>query len=178
MRLFFGLSLPDSIRREAQRRAGAAALLIPGRYGSAENYHITLAFLGDVPAERVSDASGVLTKCVSDMPAPRLTLGGTAFFGRAQNAILILDVISDPPLAALHDSLVHGLDAKGLCFSPGPFSPHITLARHAAVPEDRLHTLTGPAVSFVPERAHLFLSARNEAGQIAYTPIFDAYFAR
>lgn len=177
MRLFFGLSLPDFIRREAQRRAEAAALLIPGRYGPADNYHITLAFLGDVPAARVGDASSVLAGCVSSVPAPRLTLGATAFFGRAQNAILILDVISDPPLAALHDSLVNALHAQSLSCPPGPFSPHITLARHAAIPGDGLHALTGPAASFVPERAHLFLSARNADDQIAYTPIFDAYFA-
>mgnify|MGYP002287003791 FL=1 len=48
MRLFYGLSLPDDIRAEAAFAARQAEARMPGRYGVPSNYHITLAFLGEV----------------------------------------------------------------------------------------------------------------------------------
>ena len=49
MRLFFGLSLPGDVRAVTRACAESAALSIPGRYPPAENHHVTLAFLGEVP---------------------------------------------------------------------------------------------------------------------------------
>ena len=129
MRLFFGLSLPDEIRAEAARCALDAQQTIPGRYSPMENYHITLAFIGDVPQERLPDAQAVLSKTIARFPAPRITLDKPGHFGRAQNGILILHAKAKPALAPLHDALVKNLNAAALPADPGPFSPHITLAR-------------------------------------------------
>ena len=169
MRLFFGISLPPSIREAVVRRACACRAVIPGRYVPEDNYHITLAFLGDVPGERVSEAAGVLAQCLERHPAPLLTLGETDYFGRAQNGILIARVHSVPPLEPLHDALICGLRAAALPFDPGPFSPHITLARHACVPASPLPG--GESLSFAAGHAHLYLSARNEWNILAYTPL-------
>lgn len=175
MRLFFGLSLPEDIRDAAAARAQQCSAVIPGRYAIKENYHVTLAFLGDVPPERLRDACDVLAREIAGAQPPVLTFGETAHFGRAQNAILILALLSDPPLDALHARLVHGLQAAGLPADPGPFSPHITLARHACLPDAPLPA--GRAVSFVPGCAHVFLSARDESGVLRYTPLFTCPFA-
>lgn len=175
MRLFFGLSLPDSVRAVSRACAGAAAACVPGRYALPENHHITLAFLGDVPPERLSDVRAVLERCAAAFPAPTLTLDGFDCFGRRQNGILILRVKSQPPLAPLHDSLIRALSLASLPADPGPFSPHITLARHAVIP-DALPVC--PSVSFSAAFAHVFLSARDEAGVLRYTPLETVSFAR
>ena len=174
MRLFFGLSLPDDIRLAAAKRADDCRLLIPGRYALEENYHITLAFLGDVPQDRLADAQRVLAHAVCSTPAPLLTLGGTGYFGRQQNGILILRVSSEPMLDSLHDALVEDLLAAGLPVDRGPFSPHITLARHACVPDGPLPG--GKALRFRPTDAHVFLSARGDDGVLRYTPLFSSSF--
>lgn len=174
MRLFFGLSLPDEIRRASAKRADNCRALIPGRYTLQENYHITLAFLGDVPQARLANAQDVLSSCIKSIPAPVLTLGETGYFGRQQNGILILHVHSDPALDHLHNLLVLRLLDAGLPADLGPFSPHITLARHACVPDGALPT--GDALSFVPDKAHLFLSARDETDTLRYTPLFSSPF--
>ena len=93
MRLFFGISLPDFIKQAVSARAAACEALIPGRYVRKENYHITLAFLGNVPEEQISDAKNVLRRCIETFPPPQLTLGETSFFGRPQNAILSFSVV-------------------------------------------------------------------------------------
>ena len=174
MRLFFGLSLPDEIRTATALCAARAQAVIPGRYSLCENHHITLAFLGDVPRERLEDARRVLEGCVS-CPAPRLTLDGFSHFGRAENGILILRVKSEPQLDGLHDMLISALQAEGLPADQGPFSLHITLARHACVPETLPHC---PALSFTARDAHVFLSARDEDGILRYTPLYTVPFLK
>jgi len=171
--LFFGISLPADIRAVTSRCALEAERVIPGRYALSENHHITLAFLGDVEEERLRDARNVLARCAGDSPAPRLTLDGFSHFGRAENGILILRVKSEPVLDALHDRLVCALREEGLPADLGPFSPHITLARHAKVqygfPEC-------PAVSFMADRAHVYLSARDSKSILRYTPLETVTF--
>ncbi len=174
MRLFYGISLPKNAQQAVCARAAACRETIEGRYVRRENYHMTLAFLGDVPESRVKDAEGVLRRCVAHMPAPRLTLGETSYFGRAANAILIVRMHSEPSLDSLHEALLCALGETALPFDPGPFSPHVTLARHARAEGALLPT--GPAVSFVPGSAHLYLSARNEQDILTYTPIATISF--
>lgn len=174
MRLFFGLSLPQDIRSAADACARRASEAIPGRYAPAENYHITLTFLGEVEENRLSEACAVLARSIAAHPAPTLTLDGLSHFGRAQNGILIIRVKAEPALDALHAQLVCALTQSGLPADPGPFSPHITLARHAVVP-DALPDC--PALSFAARTACVFVSARDDAGVLRYTLVFEAPFA-
>lgn len=175
MRLFFGLSLPPDIRLAAAACAAQAQAAIPGRYAPAENYHITLAFIGEVSEDRLPDAHAVLESAVCRFPAPRITLLAPDHFGRAQNGILILRAASDPPLEPLHDLLIRSLISSGLPADPGPFAPHITLARHADVTRG-LPRVPEP-LSFAARKAHVYLSARNQDGVLAYTPIASAAFS-
>ena len=174
MRLFFGLSLPGDVRAVTRACAESAALSIPGRYPPAENHHVTLAFLGEVEPARAGEAEAVLAACAAAFPAPQVTIRGPAHFGREENAIFILRAAGEPPLAPLHDALVRTLQERRLPFDPGPFSPHVTLARHA-----RLAGAEPPPfapVRFCAVQAHLFLSARDAEGVLRYTPLASAPF--
>lgn len=111
------------------------------------------------------------------MPAPTITLGPVDFFGRAENAILILRALCNPPLDALHNALAADAQACGLPVDPGPFAPHITLARHAQTTAKALAAVSISPLSFAPKSAHLFLSARDDADALRYTPLFSADFA-
>lgn len=180
MRLFIGLSLPHDTRCAAADLAARAGALIPGRYALAENYHITLAFLGDAPPGDVPRIGEVLVRCAAAAPAPLLSPGQCDVFGRMENGILVLRMHSTPPLGPLHDALCAALRAQGLPASDGPFSPHVTLARHAAASPDALHALS-PAAAQVPafraDCASLYLSARDESGVLRYTPLLSTPFS-
>ena len=174
MRLFFGLSLPPSAREATADYARRAAQAVPGRYALPDNHHITLAFLGEVEPARAGEAEAVLAACAAAFPAPQVTISGPAHFGREENAIFILRAAGEPPLTPLHDALVAALCARGLPFDPGPFSPHVTLARHA-----RLTDAPPPPfapVRFLAQRACLFLSARDGDNVLRYTPLAGAPF--
>ena len=179
MRLFFGLPLPPSARQAVFARAQEAQCLLSGRYSLPENYHLTLAFLGEVADERVPDAQAVLRECTASFPAPTVTLGAVDHFGRADRAILILRAQSDPSLEPLHEKLVIALKNANLPCDLGPFSPHVTLARRADA--TRLPSLApacfSPCAAFRAPHACLYLSARDEADVLRYTPLFRANFA-
>ena len=179
MRLFFGLPLPEDARHAVSARAREAERLLPGRYSLPENYHLTLAFLGEVAPERVPQAQEVLRASVERFSAPAVTLGAVDHFGRADRAILILRAESSPPLDPLREKLLLELQKADLPFDPGPFSPHVTIARHADA--RRLSSLDpacfAPCAAFTAKRACLFLSARDEANVLRYTPLFQANFA-
>lgn len=178
MRLFFGLSLPGDIRQACAALAERCEAAIPGRYAIAENYHITLAFIGNVDESRMGDAADVLQETIRDVPAPRVTLANLSYFNRAQNAILVLRADAQPDLAAVHDALVRGLLSRGLPADAGPFAPHITLARHASIAPGALEAAGGVRGEFTCPQAHLFLSARDEHDVLRYTPLSCANFAK
>lgn len=180
MRLFFGLALPHGTRAAAAALSALAQERIAGRYVPAENYHVTLAFLGDTPPEDVPHAGEVLARCAAALPTPRLSPERPDVFGRMDNGILVLRLASTPDLAPLHDALLSALRASGLPATDGPFAPHITLARHAAASPQALLSLEREALrvpAFRPAHAHLYLSARDGAGILRYTPLLDAPFA-
>ena len=175
MRVFYGISLPEAIRRKTAALAEAAAGRIPGRYALPENHHLTLAFLGDVAPELIPDVQAVLARTITAFSAPKITVQSFGHFGRMQNTILILHAGSEPALEPLNAALRAALAQADLPFDPGPFSPHITLARHAAL--DAGTPLPFAPFSFTAREAHLFLSARDDENTLRYTPIFSAPFA-
>ncbi len=179
MRIFFGLSLESGARSAVESLVPRAQALLPGRYVLPGNHHLTLAFLGDVPEERLPEARDVLARCAAAFPAPRIAVCGADYFGSASNAIRVLRAESRPDLAPLHDALLASLEKAALPFSPGPFAPHITLARHVRAESaalERLSAMARDIPAFCAPCAHLFLSARDEANVLRYTPLFDASF--
>lgn len=108
----------------------------------SERLHLTLHFLGDVPATRVAALSGELRHLAFE-PFPlewgrgELWPGGIAV-ARPERIPGALD--------ALHAALGRALVATGLAVDARPFKPHVTLARKAqgAVPSSRHLRLCWP----------------------------------
>ena len=59
IRLFVALELPDDVRMRLARLAGG----VPGaRWMPAENLHLTLAFIGNVPENAFADVAAALSR--------------------------------------------------------------------------------------------------------------------
>jgi len=176
MRLFMGLPLNESARENTAALAGRVQMRIPGRYVLPSNYHMTLAFLGEVSPDQLPEAAQALNAFAAQFSAPRLTLGPLSHFGKRSNAILIRTVESPDALSAMHEALQEELLIRGLPFTNGPFSPHVTLARHADAEDTPLETLPVDPVTYIPSHAVLFLSARDSENILRYTPMHTAAF--
>ena len=176
MRLFIGLPLSLEAQENTAVLAREAQAVIPGRYALASNYHMTLAFLGGVLPERLEEAKQVLDAFAAQFSAPRLTLGPLSHFGKPSNAILIRTVSSPDALDAMHESLLSSLHLRALPVTDGPFSPHVTLARHADLTHAAQPLPAVPDFSFTAPHAVLYLSARDEENILRYTPLHRAAF--
>ncbi|MBR5288160.1 MAG: RNA 2',3'-cyclic phosphodiesterase [Clostridia bacterium] len=175
MRLFIGLPLSREAVLNTAALAANASALIPGRYVLPDNYHLTLAFLGDTPSDRIGDVKELLDDVAAQFSAPRLTLGRLSHFSRRENAILIRTAQSPDDLLSMHESLLCALRMRGLPFTDGPFTPHVTLARHADCSVEANVPAT-PDAAFTAPHALLYLSARDSANILRYTPLHRAAF--
>ena len=125
-RLFFAI-WPDEATRESLRRSTQDVLRhCGGKPVRPESFHITLAFIGNVP-ERHFDALVEAAGGVSPEPLV-LTLDRFGYFPVPQ--VLWLGPAQTPgALRALSRDLRAALDVAGFTHDAKPFNAHLTLAR-------------------------------------------------
>ncbi len=124
-RLFFAL-WPDDAVLDRIRRVREELGLDQGKPVPAENFHITLLFLGDVPDQTI-DALKALAGRLSLEPT-EIVLDRLEHWVRP--AVLCLTASAVPePLADLVDQLKRSVRKLGFKPEKRPFRPHLTLAR-------------------------------------------------
>lgn len=157
IRLFVALELPEDAS-EALHAFGVA--LGAGRVVPARDLHVTLAFLGSVPAAVVGDVARVVQRAVSATPAPMLGVAGWRAT-RSVGMVVLQD--DDGVAAALAAAVQAGLEALGI-YRPErrPWLPHVTVARFRERPAIRVGPL--PIRTFVPSGAAAYLSRPHPSG--------------
>ena len=124
MRLFFALPVPPELVADLDQRWPVKASAPP---------HLTLAFLGEQPEERLPallETGTAIAARHSPLELRTAVLGG---FPRLASArVLWLGLEPSPGLEALATDLRQALRDIGLPLDPGPFKAHLTLARTKA----------------------------------------------
>lgn len=119
-RLFVALPLPVELGEQVAR----AAACLSGRKVAAEQYHITLAFLGEGdPA-----AAGEALRRV-DFSAFTGSLGHPGTFSSGKDKVLWLGVEPAHKLTDLACRVQAAMTRAGFALPDRPFAPHLTLAR-------------------------------------------------
>ncbi|QEV16293.1 RNA 2',3'-cyclic phosphodiesterase [Streptomyces alboniger] len=128
VRVFIALAPPDEAKQELARELGPAYHAHPRmRWNRIEDWHITLAFLGEVPTAVVP----LLRPPLADLAAARrpLTLalrGG----GHFDERVLWSGIDGDrEELHLLATEVRTVVKECGVAFAERPFRPHLTLAR-------------------------------------------------
>jgi len=138
-RLFVAAYPPPQARDDLAALVATLAIGQPAQPGRslrlapAQEWHLTLAFLGDVAEHAVPAAHRAVEAAVCAAAAPVVRLGGGGRFGRGKFTIVWTGVHGEG-LADLAKAVRRQLKAARLPFDPKPFRPHLTLAR----PADRL----------------------------------------
>lgn len=128
---FFAVKLPDETKSFLSRWVGGA---FPkdwfGRWVYPLDYHITMAFLGNVKENKVKDFSLRMADMLKGETAFPLTLGETGYFGKKDSPRVFWAGVQDsPPLAELQRKIFRLCLDEGFRLDQKPFRPHITLAR-------------------------------------------------
>lgn len=129
-RLFLALWPDEAVRRalvELQQRLPPGT----GRPVSADNLHLTLAFLGSTPAERQQCIEAALDSVTGSGFDLRLVRLG---YWRKPQALWIGAAATPPPLAALVRGLQDCLARCGGQADTRPFQAHLTLYRKVRKP--------------------------------------------
>jgi len=165
VRLFFALPLPPEVREDLGRwqreQTGTRGWSHP------EGLHLTLAFLGERPAERLPILDALAATIAYRHGAFTLhtaALGGFPKDGMAR--LLWLGLEPSHALNALATDLHDALAAAGEAFDAKPFHPHLTLARFRQARAVAAFVAPPPA-SFAADRLALFESLP----QGGYTPL-------
>ncbi|MEN8253854.1 MAG: RNA 2',3'-cyclic phosphodiesterase [Verrucomicrobiota bacterium] len=100
------------------------------RWVKPQNIHLTLAFLGDIPLEKIQPLKTALDENIHGMEPFELEAVGTGYFGRPNRPRVIWAGIVDcPPLMELQRRTVDVLQTAEIEFDDKPLSPHLTLGR-------------------------------------------------
>lgn len=139
-RLFFAVPIPDTVQREIY------SVLTPGhsspghstpglsstyfRRIAADNLHITLAFVGDVPPETVPQSLHLLSApFLLPGASPSIELGGIGSFPREQDPRVIwIGLCSGgDDVRSIHRQLIGRLLDAGIPVDRKPFRAHLTV---------------------------------------------------
>lgn len=131
-RLFFAVRPPeDVVAAVTEFLSPVIASDVSGvTWVRAENYHLTLLFLGPVPASLVETLGGLAARIARTTPAFEATLGTTGCFPNASRPKVAFLELLEPTgaLQALHLALVQAC-RPFVALESRPFHAHLTLAR-------------------------------------------------
>jgi RNA 2',3'-cyclic 3'-phosphodiesterase len=128
---FFALSLPNELKKEIHE------LTAPLREEESfkkwvhpEDYHITLAFLGDASQENLDVAIDTVTHSLHNLGRFPLSLKQFGTFGKSDEPrIFWMGVNPSSSLHQIREKVYEACEEAGFRLDSRPFTPHITIGR-------------------------------------------------
>lgn len=133
-RVFCAIELPEEARARADEHIRALRRLAPrarASWGQTAKLHLTLKFLGEIPAARIGDLSAAAERAAAVADPFALTLEEAGHFPpRGHPRVLWLGIKDTTgALARLHEALETEAARAGFERDTRPFHPHLTIAR-------------------------------------------------
>ena len=178
MRVFIAIELPEELKEKIFALAEKVSRGMTIKLVEKENLHLTLAFLGEVPEEKIQEIAGVLRE-VRGVGRIHLTLESWEPFPQKQrpHGIWIGVGGETGKLFSLYKKIIDGLLAKGFVLKGDSlrFSPHIAIGRLKGGGVRSLEKVHLPG-SFLATKVTLFESQLTEKGPL-YNRIAVSSFA-
>lgn len=169
MRLFFAVNFSEREKDAIISKVGELKKICSrGNFSRRDNLHVTLAFLGEVPRERLSvviDAA----KSVEFQPFD-ISVGGAGNFG----PVVWLGVDGAEALRALAESVRLSCGARGVDYDKKPFSPHLTICREAIFAQGKTPASLGDAPLLKKNVASFeLMESTRVGGVLTYKKLFS-----
>jgi len=130
MRTFVAIDLPSEIRGNIARlmdllRRAATQV----RWARPESLHVTLKFIGELPADALPETTNRLASLRVPGPLALRVRGAGYFPNERAPRVIWLGLESGPELAALAFQVEKALLPLGIPNEKRPFAPHLTVGR-------------------------------------------------
>jgi RNA 2',3'-cyclic 3'-phosphodiesterase len=128
---FFAVKIPEETKLILKQKKEMLKELLPfSRWVHHEDLHITLAFLGNAPTEKLSIAVDNVRQALSQSQGFQLELNKLGIFGTIDSPrIFWVDTKESNELQAVRTKVFTACVEAGFQLEKRPFKPHITLAR-------------------------------------------------
>ena len=177
VRTFVCVEVPPTIRAriEALQRALRRSD-VPISWVKPANIHLTIKFLGDVPASKIDDVRQAVERACEPIPPFEITAAGAGCFPSAKSPRVLWVGLNPLPdeLRKLHANVEAELERIGFAREAKRFSPHLTIARvrdpfKARTTVDELIKTGFAAETFNAAEVIVMRSELHPAGSV-YTP--------
>ncbi|WP_045452042.1 RNA 2',3'-cyclic phosphodiesterase [Vibrio campbellii] len=129
MRLFFALTFDKTSKSKLKQiQEKLKQHEIVGCYTRRENFHITLAFIGESTQEESQQLMKILHHLKSS--CKRITVDHLGSFHQSGRQLAWLGIEDNRAVTNLQNELIEALEQDGFATESRHYVPHITLARH------------------------------------------------
>jgi 2'-5' RNA ligase len=136
MCLFIAVNLDNAVKKQLlEIQAQLRSQCTRGNFTRPENLHLTLAFLGETPEEKVPSLLQIIddVRVLPETAPFELSFNHTGCFTHSHKELWWVGADESCPglrrLSAIHGELIKRFSDAGFSVDKRPFSPHITLGR-------------------------------------------------
>jgi 2'-5' RNA ligase len=174
MRLFIGIGFNQEVKNQlASISENLRKYTEKGNFTRMENFHLTLAFLGDTEPMMIMAIQKAMDNTAALFSPFQIEMGNIGSFARGGSDIYWLGIAHNDALVKIKQQLDNELMQAGIAFERGAFKPHLTLARQVKLQnnfdkEDFIRKNPSPTAHV--EKISLFESGRIN-GVLTYTEV-------
>ena len=128
---FFAIKIPEETKLMMKNNYEKLKEIFPfNRWVHHEDLHITLAFLGNAPSEKLSSAMENVREALRESKGFPLEMNKLGIFGKSDSPrIFWADTKESNELREVREKVFTACVEAGFQLETRPFKPHITLAR-------------------------------------------------
>lgn len=174
MRLFIAVNFPGSVKKQIGDISSRIYDVVSGgNPTSKENYHLTLAFLGEVADTKQRSVEKAMEN--TSFEPFVMTIKGVGRFRRNGGDIVWLGIEKTPALMSLQKDLSKELSKIGFEPDRKNFEPHLTLGREmkTGIIWKDIEKIAGDAEMIVPVEKISLMKSERISGKLVYTEIFS-----
>ncbi len=171
MRLFIAIEFNNEIKNKLLESSNIIKHnSYSGNFSRIENFHITLAFLGEVESDNIEGIKNIMDE-VNTKPF-KLSINNFDCFSRDNESLIYRKVYDNRCSERLNYFLVKRLSESNYPVDKKKFRPHITISRMTKLKEDfNLNDLFLDVINYDVNEISLMKSERIR-GVLTYTPIY------
>lgn len=175
MRLFIAIDFDKNIKAYLENiEIELKNYCIKGSFTNIDNFHITLAFLGELGELNVPRVINAMENLASKFTPFVLTIDKLGNFNKGNSNILWIGTKYSEKLGSLHKKLCFNLKNQGITYDEKPLKPHITIGRQVILNKEIVELANSLNLDHqmeIPVNSITLMESKRINGKLTYVPL-------